>query len=201
MCFKLVLIGFKTSWTSPTLFNNNHFIWLRLLAPHKHNRALTSSNWLWNKSNSLQSLCSVASLSQVFIKADHVHIHMDFNDWCVDSLSWLTRWEAVVGAAGAPPTVAVRFHGDGVVGAAGDASHEAVVVLRVAAGVTARRRQRRDEWVGAFGRRPRDVGGRLSHLVHCQSLRAARLCQKQRESRNSEFSSPGKNVQYANMQC
>lgn len=51
----------------------------------------------------------------------------------------------MVGAAGAPTTVAVRLHADGVVGAAGDASHEAVAVLRVAAGVAARRRQRRDE--------------------------------------------------------
>lgn len=90
----------------------------------------------------------------------------------------------MVGAAGAPPTVAVRLHGDGVVGAAGDASHEAVVVLRVAAGVAAWRRQRRDERVGAFGWRPRDVGGRLSHLVHRQRGRAARLCQRQRESQD-----------------
>lgn len=88
----------------------------------------------------------------------------------------------MIGAVGAPPAVAVRLHGDGVVGATGDASHEAVGVLRVAAGVAARRRQRRDERVGAFGRRPRDLGGRLSHLVHRQRLRAARLCQRQHES-------------------
>lgn len=77
--------------------------------------------------------------------------------------------------------MAVRLHGDGVVGAAGDASHEAVGVLRVAAGVAAGGGQRRDEGVGAFGRRPRDVAGGLSHLVHRQRLRAARICGKRRE--------------------
>lgn len=68
--------------------------------------------------------------------------------------SLLTGREALIAAVRPAPAVAERLHGDCVVCSTGDASHEAVRVLGVAAGVTARRRQRGDERVCAFSVRP-----------------------------------------------
>ncbi|KAG7254700.1 hypothetical protein CRUP_015184 [Coryphaenoides rupestris] len=63
------------------------------------------------------------------------------------------------------PVGKLGFRDNGVVGAAGDASHEAVVVLGVTAGVAPQGRQRCDERVCSSGVRPCDIGHGLGHLI------------------------------------
>lgn len=99
----------------------------------------------------------------------------------VNLSSWKRRptgGEALIGAVGRPSCDAERLHGNGVVRSAGDASHEAMGVLGVAAGVAVQRRQGRDERLRRLGVRPRHVGHGLSHLIHSQVHRAAGVCRR-----------------------
>lgn len=84
----------------------------------------------------------------------------------------------MIDAVGHTSAPAERLHGDGVVCAAGDATHEAVRVLGVAAGVSAWRRQGGDERLRPFGVRPGDVGHRLSYLINSQVHWAAGICRR-----------------------
>lgn len=89
----------------------------------------------------------------------------------------LTGRESLVRAGGQVPSGAVGLHGNRVVSATGDAAHQAVRVLRVAASVTAWGGQGGDERAGSFGVGPCDVCHCLSHLIYCYVHRAAGLCE------------------------
>lgn len=70
------------------------------------------------------------------------------------------------------------FQVDAVVGAAGDASHQAVGVQSVALGMSARGRQCGDVGASAVARRPGHVGHRLGDLGHVHERGTARTLGK-----------------------
>lgn len=111
------------------------------------------------------------------LKIDLLHNTVcEWHFFVIYRTSLLTGREALVCAGGHVPTGAVGLHGNRVVGATGDAAHQAVWVLRVAASVTAGGGQRGDERVGSFSLGPCDVCHCLSDLIYCDVHRAAGLC-------------------------
>lgn len=84
----------------------------------------------------------------------------------------------MIGALRLVPGAADGFQGDGVVSAAGDASHYASGVHGVTLRIASWWRQRGDVGQGAASVRPGHVGHGLGHLAHREIVWATRCWEK-----------------------